>query len=272
MDETKDLNGKYSKFLIEGEQILKVVTAKKTKAEWGSTILNPLKAIHEISSSVNAIKNNETGPAPRYPTNKRTLEKSLIRKGYLGYSCKTRAERLVLTNFRMFFITYKWADEPSTAYTTISILYNPEIKPTLVEINKGRREEIEERQAEADAGDKAAAKELKKRQGRGFKNIMFGPNHEELLEHRINALRYPSGWYEPANMEVKGSTLNLDLNWNNPIYMVNHLGAATPEEMKATMGAQFFNVKPFKLMLKLDKHDVSEIYALIRRGTNTATA
>ena len=151
-------------------------------------------------------------------------------------------------------------------------MYNPQIKPTLVEINKGRRDELEEMKVEAEAGDEAAAKALKKRQGRGFKNILFGPSHEELLERRINALKYPSGWYEPVNVEVKGPMLSMDLNWNNPIYMVNHLGATTPEEMKATMGAQFFNLKPFKLMLKIDKREAPEIYALIRRGTNTATA
>ena len=269
MAETKDLNGNYAKFLIEGEQVLKVITAKKTKAEWGSAVFNPVKAIREASAAVNAIKNNETGSAPKYPTDKHIVDRPLIRKGYLGFSCKTRAEEIVLTNFRMFFI-YQKIGEPSTAYTTISILYNPEIKPTLVEINKGRHEEVEELKVEAEAGDKAAAKELKKRQG-GYRD-MFGPNRQALLERRINALRYPSGWYEPVNVEMKGPMLSMDLNWNNPIYMINHLGAATPEEMKATMGAQYFNLKPFKLMLKLDKHEAPEIYALIRRGTNTATA
>lgn len=261
-------NTQYSRYLMDGEQTLKVTRANKTESHWGAAIFNPAKVIQGIKMTVDAVKNNEIGSIPKYPQQKGSAGGALVHPSPLtGFTCKTKALDIVLTNYRIFFIYPKWG-EPFTAYNTISIIYNPEIKPTLVELNKNKNEELDELKAEAKTGDTAAKKELKRRQGRSILHTLTGGlSRKHISELRTEALRRPFGWYEPIDIEANGSKLSMKLNWNNPTYMLNHLGATTPEAMKSTMGSQFFSVKPFELTLKkMKKQDVQEIYALIRRA------
>ena len=267
MTETKTVsenNGQYSRYLMDGEEVLKQARAK-TKAHWGGgVVVNPVTVVRAIKTSFDAIKNNEAGSLPLYPTDRGVTEKGgVMNRGVLGFSCRTRAIDIVVTNYRMFFL-YKKNSEPDTTYRSLSILYNPQVKPMLVEINKGRAEEREELEAQAQAGDKAA-----KKQARGNRSIMEkalgGTSHKHMLVQSADLLKRPAGWFEPKDVEMKGSKLTMELNWNNPTYMMNHLGATTIEAMESTMGSPFFGHKPFRMTLKVGKSDAQELYKLLRR-------
>ncbi len=255
-NETNPLDIQYSKYLINGEHVIRVALAKRSYSKRSTSLIsNPVNTIRAFKTTLDAVKDESMGRPPMYP-------------GSGEPKVLDRRADMVITNYRIFLLNHK-SGEPLTAYHSISIVYNPAAKPILVEVNKERHEERDELATEAKAGDKAAKKELKRQEGRSLRRELTGvASHGERREHQANALKYPEGWYEPVNVTVKGSNIEFELNWNNPQYMMLHLGATTPEAMRSTMGAQFYALKPLEVTFKkLKKQDAQDIYALIRRAT-----
>ncbi|MGC8537762.1 MAG: hypothetical protein ACP5MZ_02130 [Candidatus Micrarchaeia archaeon] len=230
---------------IDNEQIIKILRKAKVEIRYKGTG----HILAGIKQQMDMVINDEG--SVRLP-NKKFAKNSMITN---TSTWKFKIQQTVVTNDRILFL-YK-NGEGFIPMNAISLVYNAEAKPLLMDLYKENKEHRDDLKAAIEAGDKSAKKELKEVQG-----ISFGSGWKGRMRARSNDLK---GWWELKDVNMDGKEVQLQLNWNTAPHM-EAAGISTLEAMKATMGAPYPNVNPLSVTFKLKPKDAEELYTILRRG------
>jgi hypothetical protein len=242
----KGYNPAMNKYLVIGnEQIVEVL--RKTKAEL--RYKGTGHVIAGIKQQMGMTANDEG--AVRLP------KKDFARNSMITNTStwKFKIPQIVVTNDRIFFLHKN--GEVMIPTNSMSLVYNPEAKPLLIQLYHETKERKDDLKEAIDAGDKSAKKALK-----GMSGAAYGKGWKGRVAARLNDLR---GWWELKEVSMDGNKVQLQLNWDTPQH-IEDAGINTIEAMKATMGAPYPNVNPLYVTFKLKAKDAEALYSLLRRA------
>ena len=242
----RDYDPAMNKYLvIDNEQIVKILRKAKVELRYKGTghIVAGIKQQMEMSL-------NDEG-AVKLPDRKFARNSMITNTS----TWKFKIPQTIVTNYRIFFL-YK-NGEVMIPTNSISLVYNPEAKPLLIQLYHETKEHKDDLKEAIDAGDKSAKKALKDMNG-----AAYGKGWKGRVAARLNNLR---GWWELKEVNMDGKQVQLQLNWDTPQH-IEGAGINTIEAMKATMGASYPNVNPLYVTFKLKANDAEALYSTLRRA------